>query len=133
MNGSYNPYNQQNVNGSYNPYNQQSMNNQYNMNNPYNQGNPYYSNNPHVRYSKSSGGEGQAVASMILGILSVLLSWIFPKLVLCLGTFSILLAIASLATNKAGKGMAIAGLVTAVVGMVGAILILIMQSMMYQY
>ena len=129
MNNAYNPYNEQNMNNAYNPYNQQNMNNQYNMNNPYNESNSYY-NNPYVYNSKHRGRDGQAIASMILGILSLIFSWIFPKIVLCAGTFAILLAIASLCTRKTGNGMAIAGMVMAVIGVGGAIFILVLQSLM---
>lgn len=120
MNGAYNPYYQQSPDGMQNPYNHQHMNTQYNMSNP------YYSNNQHEYNRKSGGGEGQAIASLILGILSLVFSWVFPGLVLLMCIVGILLAIISLATRKAGKGMAISGLVMGIVGLLWAALILSM-------
>jgi hypothetical protein len=122
---SYNSYNQQNMKNLYNQYNNQNINNQYY--NPYNQGNPYYVVNQYDYKSNSTGGEGQAVASMVLGILSIFFFMFFPKLVSAMSITAILLAIISLAQNKPGKGMAISGLIMGILGLLGALFILIIS------
>lgn len=65
--------------------------------------------------------KGLAIASMILGILSLLIcgiGWI-------LGIVGFILSIVSLANHKGGKGMAIAGLVTSSLGMLWGLITLI--------
>jgi hypothetical protein len=56
--------------------------------------------------------KGRAIASMILGILSLLKCY----LGFFLGVVGLILASVSLGTHKACKGMAIAGLVTSILG-----------------
>lgn len=56
--------------------------------------------------------KGLAIASMVLGILSLLICWVGW----ILGVIGLILASVSLGTHKGGKGMAITGLVTSILG-----------------
>jgi prepilin-type processing-associated H-X9-DG protein len=58
----------------------------------------------------AKGGKGLAIASMILGLVSLVLS-VVPALV------AIVLGIVSLAKKKPGKGMAITGIITGAIGL----------------
>ncbi len=66
---------------------------------------------------------GLAVASMILGIISLLFGCCFWYVSLPAALVSIALASVSLAKKNDGKGMAIAGLVTSIVSLVPAVII----------
>lgn len=62
-------------------------------------------------YQEKKGGKGMAIASLILGILSLLCCCIgFPFAIV-----GLILAIISLVKGKDGKGLAIAGLITSIV------------------
>lgn len=90
---------------------------------------PTYQDGP-TGGSSSSGSNGLAIASLVTGILALLLSWI-PGINL----FAALLAIAALITGfmglknakrpgVGGKGMAITGLVTGVLAILLTILVI---------
>lgn len=59
--------------------------------------------------------KGLAIASMVLGIVAIVLFCI-PYVCIPAGIVAIILGGVSLATKKGGKGMAIAGLVCAIIG-----------------
>lgn len=59
------------------------------------------------------GGKGLAIASMVLGIVALVL-FCFVYVSIPCGIVAIILGGVSLATKKPGKGMAIAGLVCAI-------------------
>lgn len=59
--------------------------------------------------------KGLAIASMVLGIVALVLFCI-PYVCIPAGIIAIILGGVSIATKKGGKGMAIAGLVCAIVG-----------------
>ena len=111
-----NPYGQSNANpyGQSNPYGQPPVNpygqpnaNPYGQPNPY--GNPYGMPDPNMKPAQPY--QGYAIASLVLGILSFF----------CFGIISGALAIAfaSIAKNNGNKsGMATAGLVCGIVGLV---------------
>lgn len=66
--------------------------------------------------------KGLAIASMVLGILSLLIcyvGWI-------LGIIGLILASVSLGNHKGGKGMAVAGLVTSILGILGGLIVIIL-------
>ena len=71
---------------------------------------------------------GLAVASMVLGICSLLFSCCIPYLPFVLALLGIILAGVSLAGHKGGKGMAIAGLVCSIVSLIPAIYIVIVGA-----
>jgi len=62
-----------------------------------------------------SGDYGLSIASMVLGIVSLVL-YCLPSVNILCGTISIIFGGISIAGKKPGKGMAIAGLVCSIVG-----------------
>lgn len=77
---------------------------------------PVYAYNPYGYIQQNPPTSGAAIASMILGIIS-LIGWIIPGAAWC-AVLAIIFAIVGLGGNKGGKGMAVAGLVC---GLIGAI------------
>lgn len=76
-----------------------------------------------------NSGSGKAVASMVLGILSIVLCYV-PVLGLVLALIGLPLAISAMRANPAGspgatRGIAIAGLVTSIIGLVIGILYIV--------
>lgn len=65
-------------------------------------------------------GKGLGIASMILGILSILftITGFFSAI---MGLMAIIFAGISMKNGKEGKGMAIAGLVTGIIGLLGSL------------
>lgn len=63
----------------------------------------------------SQPSKGLSIASMVLGIISLVLFCI-PYLCIPCGLIGLILGGVSLATKKDGKGMAIAGLVCSIIG-----------------
>jgi cytochrome b subunit of formate dehydrogenase len=91
-------------------------------NNPYNPGGsqeqpPQY----HNPYAQEAGGKGLAVASMVLGIVAVVI-FCFFYVSLPIAITGVILGIISLAKRKNGKGMAVAGVVLNSAAIVLAIL-----------
>lgn len=119
-----NPYNQQQ-----NPYNQQQ--NLYNQQqNPYNQQqNPYQQQAPYGQQAAYGGyyqpypqrqSTGMAVASLVLGIISILISFfsmlIFPLIIPLIGL--ILGIVYKTKHYSVGKGLSTAGIITSAIGLV---------------
>lgn len=71
---------------------------------------------------------GLAVASMVLGIVSLLLGCCFWYITLPAALIGVVLAAISLAKHHGGKGMAITGLVTSIISLVPAVIIMITGS-----
>ena len=75
-----------------------------------------------LNYQSEENKTGLAIASMVLGILSMTIccmgGWI-P------GLIGLILAIVSLAKGRGGKGMAIAGLVTSILGILVGVYFLV--------
>mgnify|MGYP002626869172 CR=1 FL=1 len=61
--------------------------------------------------------KGLAIASMVLGIVSIVPGWCIPYLPLVLGLIAVILGGVSINKKQAGKGMAIAGLVTGIISL----------------
>lgn len=68
------------------------------------------------------GGAGMSIASMVLGIVALVSCCIWWISIPC-GVIGIVLAVLSLKGQKPGRGMAIAGLVCAIIGLIPAILL----------
>lgn len=68
---------------------------------------------------------GLAVASMVLGIVALVLSCCFPWVTIICALLAVVLGGASIAKKMGGKGMAIAGLVCGIIGLVPAVVLLI--------
>lgn len=64
----------------------------------------------------SSGGKGKSIASLVLGILSILVCWL-PYVGLILGIIGVILGFLGLKKEDA-KGLSIAGIVCSIVGIV---------------
>ena len=76
---------------------------------------------------QQQGGSGMAIASMVLGICSIVFSCIW-YLTAILSIIGIVLAIVSLKQQKPGRGMAIAGLVTSIIGIILAIIFILLVA-----
>lgn len=68
---------------------------------------------------------GLAIASMVLGIVALVLSCCVPYLPIVLSLLAVILGGVSLAKKMGGKGMAIAGLVCGIIGLVPAVIVVV--------
>jgi len=66
-----------------------------------------------------------AIASMVLGIVSLVLSCCVPYLPAILALVAVILAGVSLAKKQGGKGMAITGLVCGIIALVPSVMVII--------
>ena len=71
------------------------------------------------------GGKGFGIASMVLGIISLLISCCIPWVPFFCALLAVIFAAVSLAKKKPGKGMAIAGLVCGIISLIPAVLVLL--------
>lgn len=71
------------------------------------------------------GGSGLAIASMVLGIVALVLSCCIYYVSIPCALIGIILGGVSLAQHKPGKGMAIAGLVTSIISIIPAIIVIV--------
>ena len=71
---------------------------------------------------EEKNGVGLSVASMVLGILSLVFGCCFYCLAFPCSLLGLILAAVSLKGKKGGKGMAIAGLVTSIIGIIPAVI-----------
>lgn len=69
---------------------------------------------------------GLAVASMVLGILSLVLSCCVPYIPFILALLAVIFGGVSLSKKMGGKGMAIAGLVCGIISLIPAIVVVLM-------
>lgn len=79
----------------------------------------------YVQPAAPQGSKGLAIASMVLGIVALVLSCCVPYLPIILALLAVVLGGVSLAKKKGGKGMAIAGLVCGIIGLVPAVLVVV--------
>ena len=68
---------------------------------------------------------GLAVAGMVLGIVALVFSCCFPYITFVCALVGCILSGVSLAKHKGGKGMAVAGLVCSIIGLVPAIMVVV--------
>lgn len=68
---------------------------------------------------------GMAIASMVLGIVALVFSCCLWFISVPCAIVAVILAAVSLKGNKGGKGMAVAGLVCAIISLIPAIIVLI--------
>lgn len=115
-----NTYNQQ-------PYVQNNQNNQYgDFNQPQQYNAPYY-NQQYPMYNFQEKPKGFAIASMVLGICSVLCSCCIWFITLFTSITGLVLGIVSLRKNQGGKGMAIAGIILSSVGIMFSIVVMVIN------
>lgn len=69
--------------------------------------------------------KGMAIASMVLGILSLVLSCCLPYVPFVLAVLSVIFASIVLSKKLGGKGMAIAGLVCGIISLIPAIIVVV--------
>lgn len=69
------------------------------------------------------GGAGMAIASMVLGIVALLLSCCVPYVPFVCAFLGVVLGGVALGKKTAGKGMAIAGLVCSIIAFIPTILV----------
>lgn len=74
---------------------------------------------------QQNGGEGFGIASMVLGIVSVICSCCFYYIALPCAIIGVAFGAISIKKGGSGKGMGIAGLVCSIVGLVPAIITLV--------
>lgn len=67
------------------------------------------------------GGKGLAIASMVLGIVSIVFACCLWYISLVTGIVGLILGIVSIKQNRDGKGMAIAGIIMCAIAIVLAI------------
>lgn len=67
---------------------------------------------------QNNGGSGLAIASMVLGIVALVMSCCFYFISIPCAVVGVVLGAVSLAGQKPGKGMAIAGIVCSIVSLV---------------
>jgi hypothetical protein len=110
-----NPYGQQGQPAG-NPYGQGQP-----VGNPYGQGQPMGS--PYGQVPQEQGGQGLAIAGMVLGIIS-LVCCCTGYIALVLGIVGFILSLVSLIQKKPGKGMAIAGIICSAISVVMLVILL---------
>lgn len=69
--------------------------------------------------------KGLAIASMVLGICALVLSCCVPYVPALLALLAVVFGGVSIAKKKGGKGMAVAGLVCGVIGLVPSVIVII--------
>lgn len=126
-------YQQQQYNDPYanqqSQYNDPYANQQQQYNDPYaNQQYPQYQQQQYNTYNETYQPEkrGFGIASMIIGICSILLGCCIPYVSFAGSIAGIILGIVSLRKNESAKGMAIAGIVTSGCALLLSIIMLIM-------
>lgn len=74
------------------------------------------------------GGKALSIASMVLGIVAIVLCFCVPWLPLILGIVAVVLGGIALAKKMPGKGMAIAGLVTGLIAVAIYVIVIIVAG-----
>lgn len=75
--------------------------------------------------SQSSAGKGMAVASMVLGIISVVLGCCIPFVTFFTAVLGVIFGAVALKKKSLGKGMAIAGLICSIISLIPAAIVLV--------
>ena len=75
-------------------------------------------------------GKGLAIASMVLGIVSIVLCCCFYYLAFPCGILALIFGIIVIKNKRLGKGMAIAGIITSSVALVFAVLLIAFASVL---
>lgn len=70
------------------------------------------------------GGSGLAIASMVLGIVALVLSCCIYFISIPCAIISVILAAVSIKGGRDGKGMAVAGLVCSIISLVPAVIVM---------
>ncbi len=97
---------------------------------PYNMAQP---NNKQYYGEQPNGGAGLAIASMVLGILALVLSCCLYYVSVPCAIAGIICAVISMKGNRAGKGMAIAGLVCSIISFIPAAVLMASEAAMSDF
>ena len=81
---------------------------------------------------QTNGGAGLAIASMVLGIVALVLSCCFYYVSIPCAILSIIFSAVSIKGNRPGRGMAIAGLVCAIISLVPAALVMVTGAALFE-
>lgn len=81
-----------------------------------------YNPNPNQNFNQTGGGNGLAIASLVCGIVSIVGFCCCIPIGILGGLAGIVLGIISKMKNMEGSGMALAGIITGAVGLVGTII-----------
>lgn len=120
----FNGQNQYNNGQQFNGQNQYNNGQQFNGQNPYNNGQPGF--NGYNNYPQQDDGQGLAIASLILGISSIIF-WFFGSfafLGLITGTIGVVCASLSRKKNR-DNSVQIAGFVCSLIGLIGSLLVFV--------
>lgn len=77
---------------------------------------------------QSNGGAGMSIASMVLGIVALVLSCCFYYISIPCAIIGLILAAVALKGNKDGRGMAVAGLVCSIISLIPAVFTIVAGS-----
>lgn len=80
---------------------------------------------PPMAQPAPKGGKGLAIASMVCGIVALVIGCWLPYVTFACSVLAVILGSVSLAKKNAGKGMAIAGLVCGIVALVPAVFVVV--------
>ena len=83
---------------------------------------------PPMQPQAPQGGVGLSVTSMVLGILSLLLFCWWTYVALAVAIIGLILGIVAVHGRKAGRGMAIAGIVTSAIALALVVIVLILAA-----
>lgn len=75
--------------------------------------------------TNGQGGSGLAIASMVLGIVALVVSCCLYYISIPCAIISVILGAISIKNQKPGKGMAIAGLVCGIISLVPSIIVIV--------
>ncbi len=128
------------------PYGQQGYQNgpapnYYGPQNPYQQGyqngpnpnyygpqNPYQQNIQNPYQAPPEGSVGMAAASMVLGIIGLLISCCLYPITVILAIIGLILGAVAIKKGPAGRGMAVAGVVLSLISLAFAVLLIILTA-----
>lgn len=122
--------------GGYQPQNQQPVQPQYQQPMPPQYQQPVtpqyqYQQNQQYEQPKQKPSNGMAIGSLVLGIVSIVLFCI-PYVTIPAAIVGLILGIISLKNNKGSKGMAIAGIILAGIGLLFGIMIAVGVAAMFR-
>lgn len=81
---------------------------------------------------QTNGGAGLGIASMVLGIVALVLSCCFYYISIPCAIISIIFSAVSMKGNRAGKGMAIAGLVCSIISLIPAVFVMMTGAALFE-
>ncbi len=99
--------------------------------NPYYQQQQYQYQNQYQPYQQPKASNGMSIASMVLGIIGIIMFCI-PYFAIPAAIVGLILGIVSIRTHKGGRGMAIAGLILSIIALLFGLLIVVSMFSLFQ-